>query len=66
MPQVTIDLTAQQATRLVSAWEKLYGFQPTITQVKTFLVDQLKAVVMHGENIEYQQNKPTPQPFEPS
>lgn len=49
MPTITIELTAQQATRLQTAWEAQFGVLPTVADVKTHLVRELKAIVLEGE-----------------
>lgn len=49
MPTITIDLTAQQATRLADAWEHQFGARPDLADVKQHLVRELKAIVFHGE-----------------
>lgn len=66
MPQITIDLTAQQATRLADAWHELYGVRPDLQAVKTHLVRELKAIVIHGEKQKAEKEAAQPTPFDPS
>lgn len=49
MPQIIIDLSAAQVTRLQTAWEKQFGVVPTLADVRTHLVRELKAIVATSE-----------------
>lgn len=49
MPQIVIDLTNQQATRLADAWQVVHGAIPTLADVKALFISELKAVVRAGE-----------------
>jgi hypothetical protein len=64
MPRITIDFTDAQAARFSDAWEELYNNKPTMTDVKKRLVDELKAIVSHGESAKAERIKPAPAPFE--
>lgn len=65
MPTITIDMTAQQATRLADAWEIQFGVRPTIQDVRQHLVRELKAIVYHGEK-KAADDAFTTAPFEPT
>ena len=64
MPTITIDMTAQQANRLADAWEEYYGVRPDMATVKTHLVRELKAIVIHGEKQKADRLAATPDPFD--
>ncbi len=49
MPTISIDLTTQQASRLQAAWEKQFGVSPSLTDVKAYLVRELRAIVQTSE-----------------
>ena len=66
MPTITIDMTAQQATRLADAWQEQFGVTPDIAMVKTHLVRELKAIVFHGEKAKAEREAAAPTPFEPT
>jgi len=64
MPTISIDMTAQQATRLQDAWAELYGVTPDLEMVKTHLVRELKAIVIHGEKAKAEREAAAPTPFD--
>lgn len=64
MPTITIEMTNQQAARLADAWEELYQVRPDIVMVKTHLVRELKAIVLHGEKQKADRTAQTPTPFD--
>ena len=66
MPQLVIDLTAQQAARLADAWEVTRGVRPTIPDIKLHLIRELKAIVSHGEYKKTVDEIPPTAPFEPT
>lgn len=49
MPTITIDMTAQQATRLADAMTEITGLPTTISSVRQHLIDELKGIVRRGE-----------------
>lgn len=66
MPTITIDMTAQQASRLADAWEEQFGTRPDLAAVKTHLVRELKAIVLHGEKAKADREAQSPTPFDPT
>lgn len=63
MPTIQIELTQEEATRLSQAWVELYEIQPTIAIIRRHLVNELRAIVSHGENIKADRETPPPIPF---
>ena len=66
MPTITIELTPAQVQRLADAWEEQFGKRPTIQDVKTHLVRELKAIVFHGETTKAERLAAAPVPFDPA
>jgi len=64
MPTITIDMTAPQANRLADAWEEMYGVRPDLATVKTHLVRELKAIVLHGEKQKAERAAASPASFD--
>lgn len=64
MPDITISLTAQQATRLQAAFVTPENPLPTIADAKLFLVRHLKAKVLQSER-RAAESAITDTPFEP-
>ena len=59
-------MTAQQANRLADAWEEQFGVRPDLATVKTHLVRELKAIVIHGEKAKADREAASPAPFDPT
>ena len=66
MPTITIEMTTQQALRLQTAWQHYYGVTPDLAMVKTHLVRELKAIVIHGEKKAAEEAAQAPSPFDPT
>ena len=66
MPDVTISLTAGQATRVQAALTTDESPTPGIPELKQWLIRQLRARVRQHEDRVAQQTLPQPDPFEPT
>ena len=68
MPLITINITAQQATRLAAAWQKQFDMDapPTLADVRQHLVRELKAIVHSGEKKAAEEAASAPAPFDPT
>ena len=66
MPQIVIDLTAAQATRLQAAWQAQFDKPTTMANVKQHLIRELRAIVVNGEEKAAEDAMPVPAPFDPS
>jgi hypothetical protein len=78
MPQITINLSSAQVTRLQDAWEKLWPARPprrgeapvnprpSVAEVQAYLVKQLKEIIVAGEQRAAEQAAPAPTPFDPT
>lgn len=66
MPDVTISLTAAQATRAQAALATAENPTPGIPEAKAWLIRQLRARVRQHEDRAAQQALPQPEPFEPT
>jgi hypothetical protein len=66
MPDVTISLTAGQATRVQAALATAENPAPNISDAKEWLIRQLRARVRQYEDRAAQQSLPQPDPFEPT
>lgn len=66
MPDLTITLTAAQATRVQAALATAENPAPNIADAKAWLIRQLRARVRQHEDRVAQQALPQPDPFEPT
>ena len=66
MPSVTITLDSTQTQRLTTAWMKVFSTNtpPSIADVKTHLVRELRAIVQEGER-QIALEAIIPTPFDP-
>lgn len=66
MPDLTVTLTAQQATRLQAALVTPENPSPTIADAKQFVIRQLRAKVLAHERKVAEAAVQQPDPFDPA
>ena len=66
MPTISIEMTPQQAQRLADAWQSYFGVTADLATVKTHLVRELKAIVIHGEKKAAEEAAQAPAAFDPT
>ena len=64
MPTISLEVTAEQVTRLQDAWEELYQVRPDMAMIKEHLVREVKAIVIHGEKAKAEREAAAPTPFD--